>query len=1146
MNQPRRSVGGTASASAWRVLVCGLSAAAWAVSVSAVVVALVHGARIHEIASPRLDASYVAAVTGESSGKSEPGCPTRQIGSYVLSKPCRVGRLLSKNIVTDWQDHPTPQPSPSSTSSAGQTLADYLRRWGVPAAIIAGIVFVIALKPLLDILKSVFALLRDLLTLLSPSLYTRAGREDLAVRRRTAQLLLERLNSLEEDLRWQTSSITDIRATVESTDMSALPHGSRRWPQTNRLTGTYQTRSVRQALLHHSGHLILLQGPPGAGKSVALRELARQILLRAVRRRQRRIPVLALYVNLRDLRSNPDEVTADTFIDYIKKQVNPRSAPGLTKYFNEVFLDDLANGRVILFLDSFDEIPSVLGSANIDHAALPYIESITALRSGGSATCVVASRAYRGPRVPGWTKLELIGLSFEEQEALLAAYGVDKTAMPAIETLLLDPRRGFTADLRNPLYLALLASYMRTHDMPPVRPTEMFDDYVRKQLLEVSPTTEEILIQAIIEALQQLAFALTARPDAGLVGETNVLRENLVSCLPLERQADAAKLLAIARRSKLIVDVDQESSGGEMSIAFAHRRVMEYFATRHVIQHPSSVTSLTLATNKRWRETTVAMLQVGSDEDKVPLLNQISNMLHTEFDAMDVHGFEWSPTSVHVVELLVSAYVADARDLSSDIKQKASELAELAWSRGTISDRKLALDCLPILLSSVQIRFTEDAFGGNSDWLRISALRDCSTLNPLPDSIDAAIRRLITTLVGRTLLTRDALRLDADLRRLYNGRMFVRIRRALSAAPIVLLVMAMLGVTLDFTIGFTSFSAGSARGEALYGIFLPFTIFWLMLNSSPVSYASESRLSRFFNRVMKRWWGWEPESSRNAEILTMLVLLFICINVLFIAYVGIYHAVEGHVVAGLAYLIIGSIVWVYVWGWGPALLLGIQRRWLSPRVSAWEIAFIVARATPWALRRIRRTAGQLVGAVILGLLIQLLWIGLLLGVAYLLLHFAGTIGHHMVKYGGYALTFAVPAIIIITILREIMSRRRVTQMTRGQISQATLIEKLCGFKDSIEAAEYLRLVRIHRTNDLRNLPRSFIRQLSLVIEAAPDDSESRKMGGSDFPLDKLPSGLDPIIVQSLSDGSLTARRLVLWRGSVLDELGRIDELLRER
>src|SRR5262249_3313805 len=145
---------------------------------------------------------------------------------------------------------------------------------------------------------------------------------------------------------------------------------------------------------------------------------ARQILTQAVRGGAR--AELAVYVSLREFDIPPDQVDADMLRAYIARVSNPGHSRILTQYFARQFDADIDDGRVILLLDSFDEIPAIAGTTtDSTSAVIMYQRAIHALVGGSNTRCIVASREYRGPRTQAWPRLFLVGLSFQEQIAVL-------------------------------------------------------------------------------------------------------------------------------------------------------------------------------------------------------------------------------------------------------------------------------------------------------------------------------------------------------------------------------------------------------------------------------------------------------------------------------------------------------------------------------------------------------------------------------------------------------------------------------------------------------------------------------------------------------------------------------------------------------
>lgn len=131
-----------------------------------------------------------------------------------------------------------------------------------------------------------------------------------------------------------------------------------------------------------------------------------------------------------------------------------------------------------------------------------------------------------------------------------------------------------------------------------------------------------------------------------------------------------------------------------------------------------------------------------------------------------------------------------------------------------------------------------------------------------------------------------------------------------------------------------------------------------------------------------------------------------------------------------------------------------------------------------------------------------------------------------------------PLVLLLAIWRWVQSQRQVqrTLQRSRQLSSAKFIEALLNFEAPADAAEYVRLIRVRRSEEASRLPRSFIRQLERLIERTPQTAQQM----ADM------SDLEASIRSAAADDRLTPRILWAWRGEVLDELGQLDEFLRER
>ena len=1004
--------------------------------------------------------------------------------------------------------------------AAEPKIFDYLGGW--PGWVVAAVVVLLATKQVVDNAAVWLRGLGRLFGWLSPTLYTKAGRSRRQSRQRVAKLLQQHLARLESDLDWDPGSFTELSSTIEAVDtplrLRSVLLGKRR------ATGTYHTRSLMKALAHETNLLVRLEGVAGSGKSVAMRQYARRILEDAASRRFRLAP-LALYVSLREFTAEPGEPLAQRLQEYLFQQINPGGGAVLAGYLEREFPGDLANGDIIILLDSFDEIPAILGSNRVDRIVGAYVEAITDMMGGSSSRCVVAAREYKGPQVPGWTRLSLVGMQIEQQLALLRKHGLHPTQINAIVPLLQDPRAGFSADLRNPLYLSLLAQYMVNNDSPPSRPSEMFSDYVSRQLGRPL-VVDDADVPVLTSALQVFAFNLTCSATTGLSGDAAMLRAAVAACA--QQPEDVDRLIDGVLESGLVLRTLRGSR-----VAVVHRRVQEYLATRYVTEHPDAVSPHDLAFDGRWRETAVALLQVGIGTDV--LLAEIETWLAAEAAriAEEPYGgfteFSWSPEAIHVLELLVSAYTNTSTGPPEAVRDHVGVIVGKAMKSRYLSDRKFCLDCIPIVPVAQQEELVVGAFAGSSNWLRRAALRDCASLNPLPDSIDLAIRRFLISLLAYGQLAQAGAALDGDLRRIYGKTELIRTRRLLRATPTVVVALCGLTIALDTVLGKVA-DIYDLRTELLYSAVFPIGFFWLFQSSDPISYPRRSPIQRFFSRVF-RLFGFRSEWLESRTIgysLILIVASLIFWTMLYLMYGGMLFG-SWLDLSFLAYV----LLFAYSLAWGPAVLTAVNRNLFSRRLRWWEMAVPLVAIWPIVWAAVRFAGLRIVGHVLWGMLRFVLWTATLLGMFYLLERFAGTAGRFIV-IGIKVLLFAVaPAMIIVAVAREVVARVRLRRrIRRADVSTpASFLSALAATAGPIEAADFIRLVRTRRTSEVRGLPRQFVREFAAAIESSGQEEAG---------------DVDADIAAALESKVLTRAMLRQWHGDVLDELGQLDEYLRER
>ncbi|MFI6011799.1 NACHT domain-containing protein [Streptomyces sp. NPDC051243] len=968
-----------------------------------------------------------------------------------------------------------------------------------------------------------------------------------------------------DEIHWLDHKLIELSAIVE--DVDQYPNTGRR-----RLRGRYgrqATRPLTEVLAHPQTDLVLLQGAPGSGKSVALRQQARLALEQIASGKTPDAP-LPIYVNLRDLRARPNEINVAVLRRYIEQQTGPRGSIEIAAYFAHHFSEDLRDRRVTLLLDSFDEIPSILGSATIQEAVTPYVQTVIEL-IGGGGRCVLASRVYKGPSAAGWTNLKILGLSPQQQEKFLHRLGLDRQGIELVQPLLTDPRHGFVTELQNPLNVKLLAAYVRTRRTLPDRPGDLFREYVTERLrtawAEADPEGEvdsAAGLRLTENFLERFAFQLTST-GRGLSVPEQAYHGAIAGHADHDR---ARRLLTVAlSRSMLLASSGEEP--GKLRIFFCHRLVKEYFTSRYVTEHPSAISAHDLAVHGRWRETAVTVLQNGSPEVAAPLLAELAGILEDELSlhraaeeasrrpqvpvppelGWSSYGslvgseksyvppahtpFAWSSAAVHCLELLTTAYQGRSEWPHERIQPLVESLVNAAWLRGSISDRKFAIDCLPLLPERAREQYIDRAFSGGSYWIRTTALRDCVTLPTLTKGIRLSIRRLLITMLSERSLAVESHAVDVDLRRLQTDDDLVKVRRVVSKTPLGVAFVCALHVL----VGVTLYPDGTwwrLRDQLVWWYAVPFFFFWWFQSTQPLSYGTgKSRAREFLERILKRTVGLEMDTVETVVLLRTLVLfagLFAALQV----GLGISDMLSGQLLPGLLQATVYALLSAYALLWGPSVLYAVRQGRTARELRVSRLLL----AVPDAMRLEGHPVRGLSVWHWIAFLVRAVWdlikfivlMSPLWGAYYLLYYLGGRVGRIIALVLVGLLTAWFPLVVLVNLVRAVRATRRVQQAARrGSRGGPAFFDNLFSLRDGYEAAEYVRLIRGIPGLDLSTVDRRIVR----VCIARLQDRPAPEAVGAGVP-DHLPQE--------------ATQALRSWRGhdGLLDELGRLDEQLRAR
>lgn len=598
--------------------------------------------------------------------------------------------------------------------------------------------------------------------------------------KRYAQILMTRLNTLDEETRWDDYFFAPLDAEVEV------------------LSGRRPTKKVvdlmRALKADRNSRLVLILGDPGAGKSVALRKLAKELMKEVDR--TGRLPV---YINLKEWGGERQWNEAAPPTPQELKEFVFRGLRGYSVFadqFLERYFDRMLDrGRFFFLLDSFDEIPAVLdvseGSWLIQHLS-HLIGEFFVGQDGGRG--VVASRFYRRPRFNrvGCSTLEIRPFSdMRIHEALLRS---EKLKEETINNLF-RRRSELIPVARNPFSAALIRIYAENHggDLPSTQ-LDMYDSYIRNRLdaSRDQISRHGLKPDQVIAGATDIALRMFQEPEIGL--ETSVPR--LVKLLP---GIPVESLVAVLRYAGLA----RLSSGPDARFSFVHRRLNEFFVARSFLEHPGKVRLQAIPTDSRYRDALALYCEVGQAEH----VTVIADFCWREIKSVR-SGTEGPGDYLRAVHCL--RFLRDAFRTRSGCIQFVGKLGrhiqERIEPKGDLLAAKIALEAVGLLPGRLAEPVLVRAFETCNEWISETALHACRHFKRIGPKLDRGLFLYLRSIDFRDFLARhreiifslslsDAfhrLRQYCRLRSYDNKLLVLGITTFLITSPILLLVVVAL------------------------------------------------------------------------------------------------------------------------------------------------------------------------------------------------------------------------------------------------------------------------------------------------------------------------------------------------------------------
>ena len=696
-----------------------------------------------------------------------------------------------------------------------------------------------------------------------PLFYNAEQKRKIRLRQRFADHIESETRRLNQREDWSDFRFAELEAEVEM-------EGSRRafslFPFIKRSSGGLRReKTLSKALRRSQEKIILLEGEPGSGKSVALRHVALDIARRAIKSKNPR-SLIPFYVNLKELRREKnqpvDRSTIEGFIIKTVKRINDRD---VDKFLDDEFQTGLENGSWLFLFDSFDEIPEILGAEDADTKIKEYAEAISDFLQGLNACRgVVASRHFKGPSQFGWARFRILNLSSNRQKELirrseLKSYS-EKLLLGNLETAKPEIQKFAT----NPLFLGLLIAYIQSNNSFPQHSDVVFDAFINRRLTQDKERIFHRFGLNIVEIrrfAEEVAFCMAASPNLGLSPTRSAIREafaeqGFAANEKFDIYLDALEFMKLARSDT------SDVLNNQRVFAFSHRRFQEYFPTKLVLAE-DNISVEELLINPRWRETTVVICQTQSAEIVIPIINvawklldscwekilpQMQLVIDSETKELPIE-FPWPEGCLHLLDLLQDGFSNRLELLPDGLRNIAGTIVSLATLLGSLPHRVWALEVSGILGPSELLKVIRPAITNQSHFLSDIAFRQAAKLDEIPADIKAWIKRSIL----RNLLSRGIFEgnnaIYAQISRFATSREYIAVLRGIQLGHwidiISSIVISAILVISAFTVPLANeFMVGVITYRVVMIIFAAFA---LMV---PLTVYSEDQIPSFFLRFL--------------------------------------------------------------------------------------------------------------------------------------------------------------------------------------------------------------------------------------------------------------------------------------------------------
>lgn len=547
------------------------------------------------------------------------------------------------------------------------------------------------------------------------------------------QVLRRQLTDIDRETNWSHQYFTPLDADVEVlSDSGRMP--SRRVTD---LIGALRRDKNSQAFL--------VLGDPGAGKSVALRKLALEMLEEVSD--TGRVPI---YVNLREWLPKAAESegsgfwtearkpTVQELAEFVISSVKERSDVFTGEFIDQYFRKMWEHGRLFFVLDSFDEIPSLLDVREDSWLIEELSEVVWKFIAGTPASRgVLASRFFRQPTAAFQAAkvLEVRPLSEEKVVRVLQRY---PKFSPALQKQLFSNRGDLIPVARNPFLMALLGPWVEKEQYLPPSQNLIYESYLQGQLARCGERLRKhgLSVENVLTTAREIAWFIFQSDKYGLEAPIAELNAQQFTA-PASAVIDVLTYGRIAR----------VGTADLQNFAFVHRRFLEYFVALQLIDTPDCLPLNDIPTDSRGRDALVLFAQVTDDERAESLARYCWSQVIEHFPTRDTRL-----RAIHCLRFLSDAF----RSRLTAIRSFQAELAEFVRRNSSpeqdVLAAKHALEATGLLAYEQAEPIIRSAIVEPSEWLRETAFRACRHVSRPTPALESALKEYVWSIPIVTLI----------------------------------------------------------------------------------------------------------------------------------------------------------------------------------------------------------------------------------------------------------------------------------------------------------------------------------------------------------------------------------------------------------